>query len=93
MDGLSLLGMVAEQRLGEAEPARKKIMIEDKRKQTIMVRRDIVVKPEDVKLELQEAEDGHMSVDHDEMLGEYESALRISASKVKERKVRLVGQW
>ena len=74
MDGLSLLGMVAEQRLGEAEPARKKIMIEDKRKQTIMVRRDIVVKPEDVKVELQEPEDSHMNVDHDEMLGEYESS-------------------
>ena len=69
-----MLGMVAEQRLGEAEPARKKIMIEDKRKQTIMVRRDIVVKPEDVKVELQEAEDGHMNVDHDELLGEYESS-------------------
>ena len=73
MDGLSLLGMVAEQRLGEAGP-RKEVVIGGAKEQVIMVRRDIVVKPEDVKVELQETEDDSMNVDDGEMLGEFESS-------------------
>ena len=73
MDGLSLLGMVAEQRLGEAGP-RKEVVIGGAKEQVIMVRRDIVVKPEDVKVELQETEDVAMNVDDEEMFGEFESS-------------------
>ena len=69
MDGLSLLGMVAEQRLGEAGP-RKEFVMGGAKEQVIMVRRDIVVKPEDVKVELQETED----MDSEEMQGEFESS-------------------
>ena len=73
MDGLSLLGMVAEQRLGEAGP-RKAVVVGGAKQQVIMVRKDIVVKPEDIKVELQETEDNSMNVDDEEMLGEFESS-------------------